>query len=63
MAKKRRKPLGKEIQWSKLQAQDSDDIFLEMATQTPEIIELAKAQTVPALKPFLEAELREDGKT
>ena len=51
--KKRKVPLGKIKPWTEEQID-------RLATITPDDIEKAKAEVVPELKPFLDAEQKED---
>ena len=51
-------PMGNPIRWSEME--NSDELFLAMATPTPEDIEIAMAETIPILRALLEAELVED---
>jgi hypothetical protein len=51
--KKRKVPLGKIKPWS-------DETIDRLATITPEDIEKAKAEVIDELKPFLDAEQKED---
>lgn len=58
---KRRVPLGKAIRWFPDDETEADRLALEMATPTPEDIELAKASVKDrTLKALLEATLKED---
>lgn len=56
MAKRKARIKGKAIRWSKMKPKQGDDIYLELATPTAEIIERAKQEATPEQKPFLEAE-------
>jgi len=51
-------PLGEPIRWSEME--NSDELFLAMATPTPEEQEVARLDAIPLLKAFLEAELVEE---
>ena len=50
------KKKGKPLNWFKDKTEgEADDLALQMATPTPEEIELYQSLIVPQLKPFLEA--------
>lgn len=61
MTPARRVPIGKAIRWFPDNEAEADKLAMEMATPTPEDIELAKASVKDKqLKALLEATLKED---